>query len=240
MITKNFPEIIEVGRKPDAIKVNLRISLRSKRIFIRISPIRGVELVVPGRFNYDRAYSFLLSKEYWIKKQLKKVVNPQVCAKNIIPIFGKVYALVLVPDAALPVRLENKNILVAKNLEPIIQMNLKFFLRSLLKEEILNYADEICGLLNVQYKKISIKDTSSRWGSCTTKGNLAFSWRLIFAPKFIVKYVVIHELCHLIEMNHSTRFWQLVRNLCPDYLFARRWLRNNSSLLHSYLKSNLL
>lgn len=235
MAIKQPLQIIELGEKPNAIKVNLRVSLRTKRISIRISAASGVELVVPKKFNYDRAHNFLLSKEHWIKKQLSKHIPSESVPSGEIPIFGKIYQIVLVKDALVAVRLAEKSILVLENQAPIVMMDLKFFLRSLLKEEITIYADKISRLLNVKYKKITIKDTISRWGSCSIKGNLAFSWRLVFAPKFIMEYVVIHEVCHLIEMNHSPRFWKLVSNLCPDYLMARRWLKKHSSLLHSYL-----
>ncbi len=234
----SHPKVIEIGEKPDAIQVNLRISLRTKRISIRISSNKGVELVVPKKFNYERAHDFLVSKQYWIKKQLNKNFPTENLPSNSIPIFGKHHQVVLVADAIVPVRLEEESILVLENHKPIVMMDLKFFLRSLLKEEITTYADKISQLLNVKYKKISIKDTSSRWGSCSIKGNLTFAWRLVFAPKFVMEYVVIHELCHLIEMNHSPRFWKLVSNVCPEYLMARRWLKKHSSLLHSYLNFN--
>jgi predicted metal-dependent hydrolase len=237
MAVKEHLQIIKIGQEPDSIAVNLRVSLRTKRISIRISANKGVELVVPKKFNYERAHDFLISKQYWIKRQLSKHVPSQSISSNDIPIFGKMYQIVLVKDALIPVSLEEESILVLENQAPIVMMDLKFFLRSKLKEEVITYADKISQLLKVKYQKISIKDTSSRWGSCSIRGNLTFAWRLVFAPKFVMEYVVIHELCHLIEMNHSKRFWKLVSNLCPEYLMARRWLKKHSSLLHSYLKS---
>jgi predicted metal-dependent hydrolase len=237
MAVKEHLQIIKIGQEPDSIAVNLRVSLRTKRISIRISANKGVELVVPKKFNYERAHDFLISKQYWIKRQLSKHVPSQSISSNDIPIFGKMYQIVLVKDALIPVSLEEESILVLENQAPIVMMDLKFFLRSKLKEEVITYADKISQLLKVKYQKISIKDTSSRWGSCSIRGNLTFAWRLVFAPKFVMEYVVIHELCHLIEMNHSKRFWKLVSSVCPDYLMARRWLKRHSSLLHSYLNT---
>lgn len=86
-------------------------------------------------------------------------------------------------------------------------------------------------LLGLQYKKVYIKDQRSLWASCSTRGNLNFSWRLAAAPAEALDYVVIHELCHLREMNHSKRFWAHVAAACPDYRARRRWLRDNSALL---------
>jgi len=88
-------------------------------------------------------------------------------------------------------------------------------------------------IIGVRCRRICIKDPRSLWGSCSGKGRLNFSWRLVLAPPGVLDYVVIHELCHLMEMNHSKKFWYLVNRFCPDHKAQRRWLRANSELLHS-------
>lgn len=92
------------------------------------------------------------------------------------------------------------------------------------------YAQE----LNVKYNRIAIRDTSSRWGSCSSLGNLNFSWRLILAPDYVLDYVVIHELCHLLEMNHSKAFWDHVASIQPSYKISRNWLKNHGQELMNY------
>jgi len=87
------------------------------------------------------------------------------------------------------------------------------------------------GQLGLEYKKVYIKDQRSLWGSCSGRRNLNFNWRLAAAPPEALDYVVIHELCHLREMNHSKRFWAHVGAACPDYKMQRRWLRDNVRLL---------
>lgn len=82
-------------------------------------------------------------------------------------------------------------------------------------------------MLGVTYGKISIRDQKTRWGSCSSEGNLSFNWRLILAPPDVLDYVVIHELCHRKEMNHSKDFWALVESLMPDYKECRKWLKKN-------------
>ncbi|MBP7348579.1 MAG: M48 family metallopeptidase [Butyrivibrio sp.] len=79
--------------------------------------------------------------------------------------------------------------------------------------------------LSVHHKKIAIRDQKTRWGSCTSSGTLSFNWRLILAPPHILDYVVVHELCHLIHMNHSAAFWTTVSSIIPDYKECRKWLR---------------
>ncbi len=83
-------------------------------------------------------------------------------------------------------------------------------------------------------KRISVRDQSTRWGSCSTSGTLCFSWRLIFAPSFVLDYVAAHEVAHLREMNHSQRFWRLVRQTTPDMQRARNWLKINGAELHRF------
>ncbi len=86
-------------------------------------------------------------------------------------------------------------------------------------------------MLGVTYGKISIRDQKTRWGSCSSEGNLSFNWRLILAPPDVLDYVVIHELCHRKEMNHSKEFWALVESLMPEYKERRKWLRENGKKL---------
>ena len=83
-------------------------------------------------------------------------------------------------------------------------------------------------------KRLSVRDQSTRWGSCSTNGTLCFSWRLIFAPAFVLDYVAAHEVAHLREMNHSQRFWRLVRQTFPDMQRARSWLKQNGAELHRF------
>lgn len=86
-------------------------------------------------------------------------------------------------------------------------------------------------IIGVTYGRITIRDQKSRWGSCSARGNLNFTWKLILAPPEVLDYVVVHELCHRIEMNHSAAFWQQVERVLPDYQKRRNWLKENGWLL---------
>jgi predicted metal-dependent hydrolase len=79
-----------------------------------------------------------------------------------------------------------------------------------------------------------VRDTKSRWGSCSARGNLNFSWRLILAPAFVLEYLAAHEVAHLKEMNHSPRFWRLVHGVCPKTIEAERWLKRHGTELHRF------
>lgn len=87
------------------------------------------------------------------------------------------------------------------------------------------------GMLGVTYGRITIRDQKSRWGSCSSRGNLNFTWKLVLAPPEILDYVVVHELCHRLEMNHSAAFWAHVERILPDYQERRSWLKENGWLL---------
>jgi predicted metal-dependent hydrolase len=229
-------DAIYIGRGSEQLKVGLRVSKKAKYIRITISPTKGVELIVPVRCDYAYAHSFLLSKEVWIRNKLCSINHkPENTSHLNIPIFGEVHQIKYIDNGTVPLLIEDGVILLARNLHAMHSVDLKAYLRWLLKDKLHKYALEISELLQVKFRKISIKDTKTRWGSCTRDGNLSFSWRLVFAPEFVVRYLIVHELCHLLEMNHSQRFWKLVGGLCPDYKRANTWLKVNGSVLHGYL-----
>lgn len=103
--------------------------------------------------------------------------------------------------------------------------------RELAGRVIARRAEEYARQMQVTYKRITIRDQKTRWGSCSVKGNLNFNWRLILAPAEVLDYVVVHELAHLKEMNHSWRFWKQVETVMPDFAKHRLWLKQNGDML---------
>ena len=93
-------------------------------------------------------------------------------------------------------------------------------------------SDRYAVMVGQSYSRLSIRDTRSRWGSCSSEGVLMYSWRLIMAPPEVLDYVAAHEVAHLVEMNHSAAFWAMVERICPDYDVHRAWLRKNGDVLH--------
>jgi predicted metal-dependent hydrolase len=108
------------------------------------------------------------------------------------------------------------------------------WLRAQAKSDLTERAFYHAANLGCQPKRISVRDQSTRWGSCSTSGTISFSWRLIFAPAYVLDYVAAHEAAHLREMNHGPRFWRLVRNTMPDMHKARAWLKQNGAELHRF------
>ena len=99
------------------------------------------------------------------------------------------------------------------------------------KEKILPRVQQHARQLGVEFQKAKIVDNRYRWGSCTVKDNVNFNWRLIKAPMFVIDYVIVHELAHLLEANHTPRFWNIVRTQTPTMEKARSWLRDNGHIL---------
>ncbi len=112
--------------------------------------------------------------------------------------------------------------------------HLELWLREKAKEAIAERTMEYSKVIGVSYNNIRIKDTKSRWGSCSSKGNLNFSWRIIMAPAAVMDYIIIHELCHLIHMNHSKEYWETVEQYMPDYKRHKEWLKVNGAKLRIY------
>ena len=126
--------------------------------------------------------------------------------------------------------LKLKNVPVQKEKTPS-EKRLEAIYRKAAREYFPKRVSHYAHMLGVTYGKISIRDQKTRWGSCSSEGNLSFNWRLILAPPDVLDYVVIHELCHRKEMNHSKEFWALVESLMPDYKERRKWLRENGKNL---------
>ncbi|MBI4060432.1 MAG: M48 family metallopeptidase [Elusimicrobia bacterium] len=94
-------------------------------------------------------------------------------------------------------------------------------------------AEHWAPLLGVSFGRVSVKDQRTLWGSCTREGHLNFSWRLALAPEAVLDYLIVHELAHRAQMNHSRRFWEIVERVCPAHRSHRRWLRKNAAVLHA-------
>ena len=113
------------------------------------------------------------------------------------------------------------------------------FLKTLARDRLATASDRYAAMIDRPYSRLTLRDTRSRWGSCTTAGGLMYSWRLIMAPPEVLDYVAAHEVAHLQEMNHSPAFWGLVeQTLMPDYRDPRRWLREEGGALHRYRFGN--
>jgi hypothetical protein len=225
----------------------IKISSRYRRVSIKILKDDSVLLKVPSKSYVGQAYNFFESNYFKIVKVLERNLSnrpdlSKFCFRfmdgDLLPVFEENLI-------KLNVNISNKNKVkfnASRNLlevclvnENLLNAHLVKFYRKLANEYFLKEVTKVAESIGVKFNNISIKDTSSRWGSCSSKKNLNFSFRLMFAPKKVFEYIVVHEVCHLKEMNHSKRFWHLVESVMPDYRIYDVWLKENGHLLKYYL-----
>jgi predicted metal-dependent hydrolase len=148
-----------------------------------------------------------------------------------LPFFGIQHELVLHKDRTLKRVFAEAGKLYCRASSPEVAL-LNFFKHEALEHA--NHHSQVAHRLNAHPSAIRIKDTLSRWGSCNRKGEISVQWRLIFAPETVFNYVIAHEICHLLEFNHSDRFWSLVDQVHPTYKEDQKWLKEHGKTLHSY------
>lgn len=215
------------------IPLVLRRSARAKRISLRISQLDGrVTLTLP-RFCPEReAFAFAREKETWIRKHLAaRLEDIQVLPGARLPIGGRMHEVVGIKGRK--VRFEDNRVLVPGAADRVGK-RLAGHLKAIARARLAEASDHYSAKLGRPYAAITLRDTRSRWGSCTSQGRLMYSWRLILAPPDVLDYVVAHEVAHLQEMNHSRTFWQLVEKLYGDCAVQRQWLRRQGNDLHRY------
>lgn len=215
------------------IPLILRRSARSKRISLRISQLDGrVTLTVPQRVPQREALSFAREKESWIRKHLAaRGADVVVGIGTQLPVGGQLREVVA--GTGRTVRFEAGQLAVPGVPEQAGR-RLAGHLKQIARARLAEASDDYAALLGRPYRAITLRDTRSRWGSCTADGRLMYSWRLILAPPEVLDYVVAHEVAHLAEMNHSPAFWAQVTRIYGDYAGPRKWLRSHGSDLHRY------
>jgi len=213
------------------IEIILRRSSRARRLSLRVSRLDGrVTLSLPRWTAEREALDFARAKEGWIRQNLDArpcLAQPRI--GGTIPLEG---ADVPIRAATLrAARLENG----ALHCHPDrTAPQVAAFLKATARERLVEATYRHAAALGRGYRRITLRDTRSRWGSCSCEGNLMYSWRLVMAPPAVLDYVAAHEVAHLAEMNHSPRFWAVVERLCPGYRAHRLWLRREGQALHRW------
>ena len=185
-------------------------------------------ITAPAHLPFREVEAFVRKKADWVRSQMASTVErAEVAPGGHLPVEGKFLPVVAAARAKLlPDRVE----VPADRAGPAAQGLLKTFARN----KLVAASDRHAAALGRPYNRITLKDTRSRWGSCSLEGNLMFSWRLILAPPEVLDYVAAHEVAHLQEMNHGARFWELCERLCPGMHAPRAWLGKNGAELHRW------
>lgn len=223
-------EAILNGKK---IEYKVRRSERASRSRIDVD-LNGVTVVIPEGENMDPE-EFLHEKRDWVLEKHEEMENywariPEREFKEgeTFPYLGEEYELRLSSDDKFDV--VNGQIIIPE--EKVSNSSLKDTIEELYREEAREKIHEIIreyeGEIDVKFNRLYIRNQKTKWASCTSKNNLSFNWRLMMAPENVLEYVVVHELLHLEEPNHSKRFWRLMGEIMPDYRERRKWLKENS------------
>lgn len=176
--------------------------------------------------------AFLRAKEKWLRGHLGRRDAPvEVTHWAEIPLEGSLREVQ--PGQGRSVRFDEGVLFVPGSAEEVAG-RLRGWLRTRARDRLAEASDHYAGKLGRGYDRITLRDTRSRWGSCTYDGGLMYSWRLIMAPPEVLDYVAAHEVAHLAEMNHSPKFWATVERLYGDWRGPRRWLRTQGAGLHRY------
>lgn len=224
--------------------------IKSRRKTISISFDEKVNLVVkaPYWLDIERIDAFVEAKAEWIEATRVRLLNtrqkslrerPVLETGDVLPYLGYNRVLTVVREARSRIRVTvaGERIIMCVPYEADYEQKrtqLEKWYRKQAAEIFEKKGMQYAPIVGVEYHKIHIKDQKSRWGSCSGKGNLNFNWRLIMAPESVLDYVVIHELCHLIHMNHSPEFWNLVEKICPAYKEQKHWLKMNGETLYQF------
>ncbi len=225
--------VFMVGNNTLTIDILKRGSRRS--IGLHIIEDGKLEVRAPylmPKFFIDR---FVASKRDWIIKTKQTMRNRKHVAKvayhegSVFRLAGVPYTLHITEGNTIVIL--GSRIFFPKKFLHHAKRHMELWIRSFTKKYLTTRLHFFAKTMNVSYKKISIRDTSSRWGSCSSTGTISFSYRLIFAEPPIIDYVVIHELAHTVHHNHAKVFWNLVSLYYPDYKAARAWLRHSGQTL---------
>ena len=223
-------ETVLAGDPP--VAVQLRPDARARRFSLRVAHGDGrVTLTFPPRAGRGAALEFMRQKEAWLRATLDGMPAPQPVRPGVVlPVLGSALTLVAAPLHR--ARREGALLLVppGHGCGPATAA----FLRAEAKARLDRLCPEHAAALGRTVTAIALRDTRSRWGSCTAAGRLMFSWRLAMAPPEVLDYVAAHEVAHLVEMNHSRAFWSLVARLCPEARTHRAWLRRHGAGLHRW------
>jgi predicted metal-dependent hydrolase len=217
------------------LSVRLSEHARARRVSLRVDPIKGcVVLVKPRRTSKRAAIAFAIDKADWIAARIAELVPPIPFSHGVeVPILGDPHIIHHHPDARRGVWREAGALNVSGTGDHLSRRVHDWFkgeARKVISPIAHNYADT----LGKTIAAISLRDTRSRWGSCTSDGRLSFSWRLMMTPINVVHYVVAHEVSHLCELNHSARFWKTVDQLIEDRRPPTAWLKEHGGDLHRY------
>ncbi len=224
------PETVTLPGGP--AQVAWRRSSRARRVSLRIDPRAGsVVVTLPPRAGRVAGMALLMSQAGWISARIAALPHAVAFVDGaLVPLDGVEHPIRHLPERRGGAWVEGGAICVSGAPE-FVARRVADFLRGEARRRLTSLVADKAAMADVRPLRLTVKDTSSRWGSCAPDGSLAFSWRLVMAPPFVQDYVAAHEVAHLRHMNHGKRFWALVDHLTPHTETAVPWLRREGARL---------
>lgn len=214
------------------IVVELRRSVRARRMTLRVSRAEGrVFLTLPSRTSLTEGRAFAESRADWLRQVRAEAAPARIVAPGVLlPVEGRL--LRVTPAPVRMARIEGEALLLPQSRPAGIVA--AALLKHLAHGRLVAACDRHADRLGRRFRALVLRDTRSRWGSCTHDGRLMFSWRLAMAPPQVLDYVAAHEVAHLAHMDHSAAFWAATARLMPDYAPHRAWLKQNGHELQGW------
>lgn len=234
------PDRLDVVHAGQRYPVLVKRRANARRMTLRVSQATGeITLTLPERVDFAAGRTFADNHGGWIAARLaRRPLAVPFEPGQTIPLRGLPHRIVHWSKArGLTQATADKDgapIIAVAGEAAHVPRRVKDFLRRLALEDLEKAVRRHTANLGIPARKITIRDTTSRWGSCSSQGHLNFSWRLILAPAFVLDYLAAHEVAHLKEMNHSHRFWALTHKLCPRTEEAEVWLKRHGASLHGF------
>ena len=219
----------------EVLDVVFRRHAQARRLVLRLNSTgTGVQVTVPNGVSRARALEFTERSRAWIEERVKKRGGLiQLAPGHVIPFRGVSHDIRHVESRRGVVSVDPvRSVIDVPGDTAHVKRRLLDFLKAEAREELTSASEYYAVRMGVHYRRISIRDQRSRWGSCTAAGDLSYSWRLILAPDFVLDYVAAHEVAHLRHLDHSPRFWRLVLTHCQDAARAKNWLRAHGQEVH--------
>lgn len=238
--TNVFPQIIAVQAGGETYDVTVRRHRRARRYTLRIHATRREAILsMPMRGSLADAKEFAQRHGAWLAERLRRLPGAVALVDGaILPLRGEQVCIVHRPRSRGTVWREcgddGADMLCVAGDAAHTPRRVKDFLKREARRDLAVAVRHYADAVGVKFKRISVRDQSSRWGSCNSDGVLSFSWRLVLAPPWVLDYLAAHEVAHLVEMNHSVRFWRLVTRICPETDRAKAWLNAHGNDLHRY------
>ncbi len=216
----------------------VRVNRRAKQLILKVDPSAGeIHVTAPSKRAIPEAIAFAQERAHWIASQLDESLRARAFREDMaVPFLGELHIIKRNGGPRAPVRVKGgqpASILAGGDREHLNRRIIDWMKREA-RQALSDRVDKYCAMLGRSQRPIRVRDTKSRWGSCSSDGALSFSWRLIMAPPVILDYVAAHECAHLRHMNHSPAFWRQVAALGVDARGAENWFKENGAALFSY------